>query len=227
MSTSYNGTPTSLPKEVASFVYRDSAGPGHSSEPLPSLLVTEQGEQTPEPADNLRHISQEELSRLITEARTEGFRDGEGHARSAFDKELSSLRIQIGDQISDFQRKRAQYFANVEVELVQFALAIAARILHREAQVDRMVVAGLVKVTIEKLQQGTKVVLRVRPEEASKWRHHFQENQNLQVTEDSTVDPGGCFLETELGTADMGLDAQLKEVEKGFFDLLAQRPGSP
>jgi hypothetical protein len=27
-----------------------------------------------------------------------------------------------------------------------------------------------------------------------------------------------------LGTTELGLDAQLKEVEQGFFDLLAQRP---
>jgi flagellar assembly protein FliH len=38
------------------------------------------------------------------------------------------------------------------------------------------------------------------------------------------VEPKACLLETELGVADLGLDAQLKEVEQGFFDLLAQRP---
>jgi flagellar assembly protein FliH len=31
-------------------------------------------------------------------------------------------------------------------------------------------------------------------------------------------------LETELGTTNFGLDTQLKEVEQGFFDLLALRP---
>jgi flagellar assembly protein FliH len=31
-------------------------------------------------------------------------------------------------------------------------------------------------------------------------------------------------LETELGSANFGLDTQLKEVEQGFFDLLALRP---
>jgi hypothetical protein len=33
-------------------------------------------------------------------------------------------------------------------------------------------------------------------------------------------------LETELGDAHFGLDRQLKEVEQGFFDLLALRPAS-
>jgi flagellar assembly protein FliH len=34
------------------------------------------------------------------------------------------------------------------------------------------------------------------------------------------------MVETELGSANFGLDTQLKEVEQGFFDLLALRPVS-
>jgi flagellar assembly protein FliH len=32
------------------------------------------------------------------------------------------------------------------------------------------------------------------------------------------------MVETELGIANFGLDTQLKEVEQGFFDLLALKP---
>ena len=34
------------------------------------------------------------------------------------------------------------------------------------------------------------------------------------------------MLETELGSANFGLDTQLKEVEQGFFDLLALQAGA-
>jgi flagellar assembly protein FliH len=224
MSTSYNGTAASMAKDVASFVYRDSNG-SSAPEVLSSLAMTEPAEEASATTD-VPGISQDELSRLISEARTEGFREGETRSRAVYEKELTQIRAQISGLLSSFQQERTQYFAKVEVELVHFALAIAARILHREAQVDRMVVAGLVKVAIDKLQQGTSVILKVRPEEAGKWRHYFHDNAGVQVTEDSAVEPGGCLLETDLGTADLGLDAQLKEVEKGFFDLLAQRPGA-
>jgi flagellar assembly protein FliH len=105
-------------------------------------------------------------------------------------------------------------------------LAIAAKILHREAQVDRMVVAGLVKVMVEKLQQGTKVTVRVRPEAAESWRHYFHDNSTMQIVEDFSLQSTDCVFETEVGTAEVGLDAQLKEIEKGFFDLLAQKPAA-
>jgi flagellar assembly protein FliH len=44
--------------------------------------------------------------------------------------------------------------------------------------------------------------------------------------EDPQLTDQDCLLETELGTANFGLDSQLKEVEQGFFDLLALRPVS-
>jgi flagellar assembly protein FliH len=44
---------------------------------------------------------------------------------------------------------------------------------------------------------------------------------------DPTLGPGNCVLETELGSTDLTLESQLKEIEQGFFDLLAQRPQKP
>lgn len=130
----------------------------------------------------------------------------------------------MADLVLEFQRQCADYYSKVEIELVHLALAIAAKILHRESQVDRMVVAGLVKVMLERFQQNTKIVVRVRPEDATAWTHYFRENANVQIVADSTLAPKACLVETELGVADMALDSQLKEVEQGFFDLLAQRP---
>ena len=46
----------------------------------------------------------------------------------------------------------------------------------------------------------------------------------MEVKADPSVEAHNCILETELGTTELGLDAQLKEIEQGFFDLLAQRP---
>ena len=46
---------------------------------------------------------------------------------------------------------------------------------------------------------------------------------NTEV-EDAELSEHDCLLETELGVANFGLDMQLKEVEQGFFDLLALKP---
>jgi flagellar assembly protein FliH len=207
--------------EVESFVYQDTDSVFGVETPKPA-------EQRPQEAissrDNTPRANEEETARSIAEARTEGIREGERLARAGFQEELARERSRVIELMSAMQLERNEYYSKVEVQLVHFALAIAAKILHREAQVDRMVVAGLVKVMLEKLQHGTKVTVRVHPEAAESWRHYFHENSTMQIVEDASLRPTDCVFETELGIAEVGLDAQLKEIEKGFFDLLAQKP---
>ena len=87
--------------------------------------------------------------------------------------------------------------------MVHLALAIAAKILHREAQVDRMLVAALVKVAMEKLQHGTTATVRVPPEEVADWNRYFEGNGGgeirVEVKPDPAVEAHNCILETELG----------------------------
>lgn len=216
MSCSGNGG--LLVGDVEAFVYQDPSRVG-------SDASSQQPEAAPPPAKAAGgRINEPEVSRLIAEARAQGIAEGEQRARAGLAESLAQERKRISDTLVAFQQEKAEYYSRVEIELVHFALAIAAKILHREAQVDRMVVAGLVKVMLDKLQQGSRAVVRVHPEEVGSWRHYFHENPDLQIIEDAALEPRDCVLETELGTTEMGLDAQLKEVEKGFADLLAQRP---
>jgi flagellar assembly protein FliH len=132
--------------------------------------------------------------------------------------------------LADFGRDRAQYYQQVESEVVQLALSIARKILHREAQVDTLLVAGMVRVTLEKIESATKVVVRVNPQQVSEWRgyfaHHMEASQVPDVVEDPAMQMGQCVLQTSLGTTEVGVEVQLKEIEQGLFDLLAKRPTS-
>jgi flagellar assembly protein FliH len=213
-----------LTGEVEAFVYQDPSGPAVDAGcPTPPAE-----EPTPKVEEimieRMSRISEQELSRLVAEARAEGISEGERRAQASFAEELARERKRITTAVSALGEQQSEYYSKVELELVHFALAIAAKILHREAQVDRMVVAGLVKVMLEKLQKGSHVIVRVHPAEAGSWRNYFHDNTDLEIMEDSALQTRDCVLETELGTTDMGLDAQLKEIERGFADLLAQRP---
>jgi flagellar biosynthesis/type III secretory pathway protein FliH len=44
----------------------------------------------------------------------------------------------------------------------------------------------------------------------------------IKGKEDAAV--GHCRLEIGASTADLSVDAQLSEIERGFFDLLQRRP---
>ena len=93
-------------------------------------------------------------------AETEARLKIEYEARSAGEAEKIRQAIEL------FQVERKEYFSRVESDVVQLALAISAKILHREAQVDPMLVAALVRVAIDKLHDGSSVSVRVSPAEA-------------------------------------------------------------
>jgi flagellar biosynthesis/type III secretory pathway protein FliH len=72
------------------------------------------------------------------------------------------------------------------------------------------------------------VRVNIRPEEIPAWRKYFDESGSGHVTvelvEDASLAHGECVVHSEVGAADLGIDAQMKEIEHGLFDLLSQRP---
>jgi len=130
--------------------------------------------------------------------------------------------IRLSEQ---FARERAKYFADVEAEVVRLALSIAERVLNREVAFDPLLLRAAVKVALEKVQEESTVMLRVPDVQAEEWRAALLDDHvGLTVIADPKLDANECVLETSAGRVELGVKAQLKEIERGFFDLLEQRP---
>jgi len=107
--------------------------------------------------------------------------------------------------------------------VVRLALAIAARILHRQADLDPLLLTGAVRVALEKLGDSSRVVMRVPPREIGQWKEFFRGAGSMRiqpgVLEDPSLSAGECVLATELGTIELGVRAQLQEIEKRLFRI--------
>ena len=173
-------------------------------------------------------VSEEQIRAREARARKEGRDEGVAQGVADFEKKLALEKQTLVQTIREFARERATYFQQVEAEVVGLAIAIARKILHREAQVDPLLLAGVVRVGLDNAAAGTNVRLRVHPSQVQIWKEFFLRQHDLQsppeLVGDPSLESGRCLLETELGSTDVTLESQLKEIEKGFFDLLAQRP---
>jgi flagellar assembly protein FliH len=161
-------------------------------------------------------------------AYSKGIAEGQSQAMASYEKTLESLRAQVGETIQQFTKQRELYFQQVERDVVQLSLSIARKILHREVQMDPMLLAGIVHVALEGVDRGTHVRLRANPAEIPLWRNYFQNAPEGQTTPeligDGSLANGHCLLETELGSTHISLETQLKEIEQGFLDVLEHRP---
>jgi len=223
-SASCNGP---FPVPVTILEYRDIASGTHDPKANCGPLGTYADETSARGFNE--ESSDAELEVIIRQHQADAIGETTQRLQREYEQKLIAARAPIAAAVSEFQEQKKDYFARVEAEVVQLALAIAAKILHREAQVDPMMLATLVRMAIEKLREGSSVTVRVSPGRVASWRDYLAAQAataHASVAGDAKLSDQDCIVETELGSANFGLDAQLKEVEQGFFDLLALRPTS-
>jgi flagellar assembly protein FliH len=161
------------------------------------------------------------------EAYERGLLEGENRIKANCEVRVAASQEAIRKALESFRIERDEYFNRIEPEVVQLALAIARKILHRESQIDPLLLTGLVHVALEQLDAGSRVRLKVNPEDTHFWNEYFARTGGTLLPElsgDPSLRHGECLLETEVGSTQISLETQLKEIEQGFFDLLEQRP---
>jgi flagellar assembly protein FliH len=166
---------------------------------------------------------------MIDVAREEAASDARRQLESQTEARVLAERQRMLEVCERFSRDRQRYFAAAEEQVVRLALAIAARILHREAQADPALLAATVRAALSRLQEGSAAVLRVPKEELTLWEQVFPNGSKpvVQVSADERMTVGDCALETVVGRVEMGIVVQLEEITRGFSELThpAGEPG--
>lgn len=200
----------------------------------PPAHPTDAGAASAGPAISVLQLEQER-KRGFEEGRERGVQEGrhlerELHAVSTMSAEQKWQR-QTAHLAEQFATERARYFEHVEPEVVRLALAVASRILRREAQMDPLMLTGAVRVALGQLAGTTEVRLKVPPAELDMWVDAMSLLPNLAakptVVAGEGMRLGDCVVETSMGTVDIGVRSQLGEIESGFFDRAGGRPAHP
>ncbi len=177
----------------------------------------------PAPAPVPEGVPEMEVEARILAACVREREQAEARLRREWEAREAALRASLERTVRAFAEERTAYFARVESEVVHLALAVARKILGREAQLDPMLLAGLVRVALDGMQGRPAVRVRVAPERLAAWQE-VEFRDGVAVEADAAVGDEECVLRTEVGEARLSFQAQLKEVEQGFLDLLGRRP---
>ena len=177
----------------------------------------------------------EETRRSFEAGRERGRQEGrqvEREAQAVAQVAAEQRRVQqAAALIESFAEERDRYLQAVEHEVVELALAVAARILRREAQMDPLLLTGAVRVALGQLSGSTEVRLRVPAAELDLWTEAIALLPNLAMkpvlAAGEAMRLGDCVIETGLGSVDLGIRAQLGEIERGFFDRAGSHRAVP
>src|SRR6202034_950628 len=121
----------------------------------------------------------------------------QAQSESAHEKARVEEAVRLAES---FALERGRYFEAVEPEVVRLALAVAARILRREAQMDPLLLTGAVRVALGQLSKTTKVRLQVPTSELELWTDAIALIPNLPLKPDvlagDGMREGDCVIKT-------------------------------
>ncbi|MEZ2345944.1 FliH/SctL family protein [Terriglobus sp. RCC_193] len=165
------------------------------------------------------------LDQTLREAHERGRSEAMESLKAEMEQKVAAERAAVSRMVQQFEEEKKRYFTEVESEVVRLSLAIAERVLHREAAMDPTLLAGAARVALEQVADGSEAVLRVAAEEAQCWNEMLEKVATaVQIEPDEHMTKGEAVLKTRSGSVQLGLKAQLAEIERGFFELLRCRP---
>jgi flagellar assembly protein FliH len=209
-------------------IFEYPSSPAGDESPVWSGYGEDEGEVSPASAAPLNQHREWE-QRLAEETRKafeRGREGGRAEAREVERQDQANARQReeqrLAGAIAGFSEARDGYLNAVESEVVKLALAVAARILRRESQMDPLLLTGAVRVALGQLSAATEVRMRVPAGDLDLWREVIVHLPNLAVKPEVLASDqmrlGDCVVECSLGKVDLGIRSQLGEIERGFFD---------
>ena len=181
---------------------------------------------TPESAESIALEKQVELPSFdIEEERRAAHEQGRLEAENEMHVSVQQERDALNLVMAQFEQEKKRYFSEVESEVVKLSLAIAERVLHREVEMDPVLLAGAARVALEQVADASDAVLHVAVSDVDRWNETLQPfSKGLSIKADEAILRGEALLKTRSGTVHLGVRAQLQEIEHGFFELLGCRP---
>lgn len=170
--------------------------------------------------------AQESMDEKIKSGYDDGFRKGQESGFKEGNLEAQRLTDRLHTIIERMMDKRQEILSETEQQIVDLVLLMTRKIVKVISENQRNVVVSNVVQALRKVKGRGDVIIRVNLSDVAMTTQHIKdfltaaENvKNITVVEDSTVDRGGCLIETDFGAIDARISSQLNEIEQRILEV--------
>ncbi len=163
-------------------------------------------------------VEQDAYQRGLEQGEAKGFDSGKAEVGRLIDR----LHVIIDKAIA----RRNEIIEESESQLIHLVLGIAAKVVKVISENQKNVVVNNMVQALRKLKTKSDVIVRVNLQDLEMATDHVKEViemvervGNVSVAEDTTVDPGGCIIETDFGRIDARISSQLREIEDRILEI--------
>jgi flagellar assembly protein fliH len=154
----------------------------------------------------------------FNKGREEGFKEGELEVTRLIDR----MHVIINKTLD----RREVILSETEQQIVDLVLLMTRKVVKVISENQRNVVVSNIVHALRKMKGRGDVTIHVNLADLALTTEHTKnflsaaENvNNITVVEDSTVDPGGCVIDTDFGAIDARIASQLNELEQKILEI--------
>lgn len=166
------------------------------------------------------------MDEQLKDGYTDGFKKGQEAGFKEGNLEAQRLTDRLHTIIERTMDKRQEILAETEQQIVDLVLLMTRKIVKVISENQRNIVVSNVVQALRKVKGRGEVIIRVNLNDVAMTTEHVKdflaaaENvKNITVVEDSTVDRGGCVVETDFGAIDAKIVSQLNEIEQRILEV--------
>jgi len=185
-------------------------------------IITEAKEKAVEIENEVRQSLEGERRQAREEGQEEGRQEGYGEGKAEVERLVQRTQVML----ERAQDKRGEILSETEQEIVDLVLLIARKVIKIISENQRDVIVSNVVQSLRKIKSKGSVIIRVNMADLQLTTGHKDEfiklvegANSIQVVEDSTVDSGGCIIETDFGEIDARISSQLAELESKILEV--------
>lgn len=207
-----------------------------AAEAQAARLLEEAARQGQQAAEQARAQAQarghaEGLERGLKEGREKGQAEATAAARQRFEQ-LHAAWLRAG---LEWDQRRDTLLRESRSAVLDLALKLAERLVHRVVQADRTVVVDQIAAALDRLLKPGDVNIRVHPDDRP-WVERampslaaeFERFGHMHLIDDPSVAPGGCLIGAGSAVVDATLDNQLRRIIQLLVPLNSSgRAGAP
>ncbi len=176
-----------------------------------------------EPEESEIVLQQKRFEEQLQKKYDEGYQDGYGLAQNElskkYDVQLAEKYNELNNLISGIDEKMKEYENLFSNKVIDFSFFISEKVIRREIQ-NKSIIKNSLSEAVKKVLGANSLIIKLNPDEIeviSKENEQLLSSNSfskISFEPDERVEPGGCIVESEIGSVDARISSQLNEIKK-------------
>ncbi len=185
-------------------------------------------EQAKTEAYELIEIAKQESENIKTSAQNEGYEQGLKSAQEEIEADRQLTIEQCAETLAEAKRDKIKILDSAVADMARLAMMIAKKILATEIITNPNIIVNVIREAVGYLDKPNNIQIYLNQEDMDKITTQLLSEvlgdigvrtSEIDLYADKRIIPGGCNVESDVGSIDAQLETRINNVEKTVWEV--------